>query len=240
MRNFFLVIAVIFAGFYAMNRFSSSDSSAVVQNNPIAEREQKLNQLVLLQPFKQHHAKPYEEAVQAANTALPNNDIEAVVSGSFWWSLRRVVEQQADDQGQYLWAQAYLQQLYDARRADRCFAIAFPLYSKLPPAQIREFLADSTQKQTADALSYILTHSGSRSVVERMQMPTAWQGVAERLRQEYGADADMINQGEVASDKRKQCDVVIRTFEYSLSLPEQERGPVLRWLLDHHISAVVF
>ena len=65
-------------------------------------------------------------------------------------------------------------------------------------------------------------------------------GIAQHLRQEYGADADMINQGEVATDKRKQCDVVIRAFEYSLSLPEQDRGKVLRWLLDRHISVAVF
>lgn len=91
-----------------------------------------------------------------------------------------------------------------------------------------------------DALSYILTHSGQRSVVESMHTPAAWQGVAEHLRQEYGADADMLNQGEVAADKRKQCDVLIRTFEYMLSLPEQERGGVLRWFLERHISVVVF
>lgn len=239
MRNLFLIVGVIFAIFYGLNRFSQSKSDQIPQNNPIAQREQKLGQLVLLQPLKQYAAKPYEEALQIANSAQPN-EVDTAVASSLWWSLRRVIEQQADDQGQYLWAQAYVQQLYDARQADRCFAISFPLYSKNTPQQLREFLAESTQKQSADALTYILTHSGARSVVERMQAPAAWMGIAQHLRQEYGADADMINQGEVATDKRKQCDVVIRAFEYSLSLPEQDRGKVLRWLLDRHISVAVF
>ena len=177
MRNLFLIVGVIFAIFYGLNRFSQSKSDQIPQNNPIAQREQKLGQLVLLQPLKQYAAKPYEEALQIANSAQPN-EVDTAVASSLWWSLRRVIEQQADDQGQYLWAQAYVQQLYDARQADRCFAISFPLYSKNTPQQLREFLAESTRKQSADALTYILTHSGARSVVERMQAPAAWMGIA--------------------------------------------------------------
>lgn len=136
MRNFFFIVGAIFAVFYLCTRFSVSNSAQTSLNNPIAEREHNLNQLVLLQPLKQHDAQINQDVLKTANAAQSNQVVDAVAP-SLWWTLRRVVEQRADDQGQYLWAQAYVQQLYDARRADRCFEIAFPLYNKTPPQQLQ-------------------------------------------------------------------------------------------------------
>lgn len=64
--------------------------------------------------------------------------------------------------------------------------------------------------------------------------------IADKLRQDYGQDADLLNAGETAQDKNKQCEVVIRTFEYILSLHPEEQAPVIRWMLNRHISVSVF
>lgn len=164
----------------------------------------------------------------------------AAVSSTLWWKLREIVEKQADDEGQRLWTKAYLQQLYDAKSNGNCFPIAFPLYAKTTIDERRNLLSIATQQQTAAALNYILTHQGSRSVVERMQAPPEWTEIAEKLRQDYATDADLLNAGETAPDKNKQCEVVIRTFEYILSLPVEKQGPVIRWMLDRHIAVSVF
>jgi len=172
--------------------------------------------------------------------ALNVNEIEASVSSTLWWKLREIIEKKADDEGQRLWANAYLQQLYDAKRKGDCFPISFPLYSRTSPQQRRALLSQNTQQQSSEALTYILTHNGKRSVVDRMQAPEAWSQVADKLRQDYGAEADLINSGETAEDKNKQCEVVVRTFEYILSLPQEQQGPVIRWFLDKHISVGIF
>lgn len=240
MKHLFLVLILVFAAFYIMNRFSQHDHpTTAASSDPIAQRQQQLDQIVLLKPIQQHDAKRYDELMQLANSAQPN-ELEAMLKSSLWWKIRTTVEQQADDEGQYRWAKAYLEQLYDARRADHCFSISFPLYSQDTPQQIREFLLESTQQQSRDALTYILTHHGERSVLEPMQTPEAWFTVAQHLSQEYGADAELLNAGETATNKRKQCDVVIRTFEYVLSLPVEDRGKVLRWLLSKHIAVAIF
>ncbi len=242
MKAALIVIGVIFTVFLLLNRCSQHEpaTAQTIQNNPVEQRQTALDQIVLLQPLKQHAFKDYETIQQTANAAVQSEEMLAAVSSTLWWKLREIVEKQADDEGQRLWAKAYLQQLYDAKRKGNCFAIAFPLYGKTTIDERRNLLSIATQQQTAAALNYILTHQGSRSVVNRMQAPPAWIQIAEKLRQDYGADADLLNAGETAPDKNRQCEVVIRSFEYILSLPAEQQGPVLRWMLDRHIAVSVF
>ncbi|ENX41177.1 hypothetical protein [Acinetobacter sp. NIPH 2100] len=242
MKAAFIVIGVIFATFFLLNRCSHRDviSDQAVQSNPVQQRQQALDQIVLLQPLKQHAFKDYESIQQTANASVQPEEMLAFVSSTLWWKLRDIVEKQADDEGQRLWIKAYLQQLYDAKRKGNCFPIAFPLYGKTSIDERRGLLSQSTQQQTAAALDYILTHQGTHSAVDRMQAPSAWMQIADKLRQDYGQDADLLNAGETAQDKNKQCEVVIRTFEYILSLPLEEQGPVIRWMLNRHISVSIF
>ncbi|WP_336948539.1 hypothetical protein [Acinetobacter junii] len=242
MKVVFIVIGFIFIIFFMLNRCSHQELPANTQdaNNPIAQRQDILDQIVLLQPLKQYASKDYESIQQTANGVVNVNEIEASVSSTLWWKLREIIEKKADDEGQRLWANAYLQQLYDAKRKGDCFPISFPLYSKTSPQQRRALLSQNTQQRSSEALTYILTHNGKRSVVDRMQAPEAWSQVADKLRQDYGAEADLINSGETAEDKNKQCEVVVRTFEYILSLPQEQQGPVIRWFLDKHISVGIF
>lgn len=242
MKVVFIVIGFIFIIFFMLNRCSHQELPANTQdaNNPIAQRQNILDQIVLLQPLKQYASKDYESIQQTANGVVNVNEIEASVSSTLWWKLREIIVKKADDEGQRLWANAYLQQLYDAKRKGDCFPISFPLYSKTSPQQRRALLSQNTQQQSSEALTYILTHNGKRSVVDRMQAPEAWSQVADKLRQDYGAEADLINSGETAEDKNKQCEVVVRTFEYILSLPQEQQGPVIRWFLDKHISVGIF
>lgn len=242
MRAAFIVIGAIFTVFFLLNRCSQHEltSGQAVQNNPVEQRQNLLDQIILLQPLKQHAFKDYESIQQTANAVVQPEEMLAAVSSSLWWKLREIVEKQADDEGQRLWAKAYLQQLYDAKRKGNCFPIVFPLYAKTTIDERRNLLSVATQQQTAAALDYILTHQGTHSVVDRMQAPPAWIQIADKLRQDYGTDADLINAGETAQDKNKQCEVVIRTFEYILSLPVEQQGPVIRWMLDRHIAVSVF
>ncbi|ESK54502.1 hypothetical protein [Acinetobacter tjernbergiae] len=242
MKAALIVIGVIFATFFLLNRCSKHDiePTSSTQNTPIQQRQGALDQIVLLQPLKQHAVKEYESIQQTANSSIQSQEMVAAVSSTLWWKLREIVEKQADDEGQRLWANAYLQQLYDAKRKGNCFPISFPLYSKTSPDERRALLSQSTQQQTAAALTYILTHQGTRSIVERMQAPEAWSKIAEKLRQDYVADVDLLNAGETAKDKNKQCEVVARTFEYILSLPMEQQGPVIRWMLNNHITVGVF
>lgn len=242
MRAALMVIGVIFAVFFLLNRCSQHEltSGQAAQNSPVEQRQNLLDQIVLLQPLKQHAIKDYETIQQTANATVQPEEMLTAVSSTLWWKLREIVEKKADDEGQRLWTKAYLQQLYDAKRKGNCFPIAFPLYAKTTIDQRRNLLSIATQQQTATALNYILTHQGSRSVVDRMQAPPEWTEIAEKLRQDYAADADLLNAGETAPDKNKQCEVVIRTFEYILSLPVEKQGPVIRWMLDRHIGVSVF
>lgn len=241
MKVAFMVIGLIFVTFFLLNRCSQHDTASnTVQSNPVEQRQNTLDQIVLLQPLKQHAPKDYEAIQQTANGGTQSQEIMAAVSSTLWWKLREMVERQADDEGQRLWTKAYLQQLYDAKRKGNCFPVSFPLYSKISMDERRALLSQTTQQQAAAALTYILTHQGKRSVVERMQAPKEWQQVAQKLQQDYGSDADLINAGETAKDKNKQCEVVIRTFEYILSLPVEQQGPVIRWILNNHIAVGVF
>lgn len=242
MKVAFMVVGGIFILFFLLNRCSQHDLSATqdVQNNPIEQRQQILDQIVLLQPIKQHAGKEYEAVQQLANGVIQPNEITDQVSRDLWWKLRAIIEKQADDEGQRLWTKAYLQQLYDAKRKGNCFPVSFPLYSKTSVEAYRALLSQNTQQQSAEALTYILTHQGKRSVVERMQPPAEWSQIAQKLRQDYGDDAYLLNAGETAEDKNKQCEVVVRTFEYILSLPTEQQGPVIRWMLNTHISVAVF
>lgn len=242
MRITFIVIGLVFASFFLLNRCSQRDTVSTdnMQNNPIQQRQSVLEQIVLLQPLKQHAVTEYETIQQTANAAIQPQEIQSAVSSTLWWKLREIVEKQADDEGQRLWTNAYLQQLYDARQRGNCFPVSFPLYSRVSADERRALFSPKTQQQSADALTYILTHQGKRSVLESRQAPPEWQHIAEKLRQDYAEDADLINAGETAADKKKQCDVVIRTFEYILSLPVEQQGPVIRWMLNTHISVGVF
>ena len=239
MRVILAVIGIVFVFFFLLNRCSHHDS-ATVQNNPIALRQQALDQIVLLQPIKLHDAKEYEKVMQTANAAIQPSDVATAVSQSMWWDLRSMIEAQADDEGQRLWVAAYLQQLYDAKRKGRCFEISFPLYNKRDPDSVRAMLRPSTQEQTAAALTYILTHHGTSSSVEHMQAPEGWSPVAQKLSQRFGDDLNLLNLGETAQDKNRQCDVVIGTFEEILSLEPDPRGRVIRWMLNNHISVTIF
>ncbi|UUM26399.1 hypothetical protein NQU59_11905 [Acinetobacter colistiniresistens] len=242
MKSAFIVIGAIFIIFFLLNRCSHHDPVSDQSNNqnPIGQRQQNLDQIILLQPLKQHLPKEYETIQQTANASVQSNEMLAAVSSTLWWKLRDIVEKQADDEGQRLWIKAYLQQLYDAKRKGNCFPIAFPLYSKTSIEERKALLSITTQQQTAAALTYILTHKGKRSPVDHMQAPSTWTGIADKLRQDYGQDANLLNAGETATDKNKQCEVVIRTFEYILSLPQEEQAPVIRWMLNRHISVSVF
>ena len=240
MRAALVVIGVVFAAFFLMHRCSQNKvSTSAGQGSPIELRQQALDQIVLLQPLKQYDAKEYDKLQQVANNALQPNEVADDVRSTLWWRLRSIVEAQADDEGQQLWAKAYLQQLYDAKSKANCFPFSFPLYSKTSTDEKRALLTQRTQQQSAEALTYILTHhGGKRSKVD--QTPEGWASVAGKLSQDYGDDADLINAGETAKDKYKQCNVVISTFEYMLALPEEQRGQVIRWLLGRHIAVAVF
>lgn len=242
MKVAFMVIGLIFAAFFLLNRCSQHGeaSNNTVPNNPVEQRQNVLDQIVLLQPLKQHAVKDYEAIQQAANGAIQSQEVNAAVSSTLWWKLREIIEKQADDEGQRLWTKAYLQQLYDAKRKGNCFPVSFPLYSKTSADERRALLSQGTQQQSAAALTYILTHQGKRSTVERMQSPLGWREIAQKLQQDYGDDANLINAGETAKDKNRQCEVVIRTFEYILSLPVEQQGPVIRWILNDHIAVGVF
>ncbi|WP_336040865.1 hypothetical protein [Acinetobacter dispersus] len=242
MKAAFIVIGVIFATFFLLNRCSHRDATSdqSINHNPIEQRQQALDQISLLQPLKQHLPKDYETLQQTANASVQPEEMLAAVSSTLWWKLRDIVEKQADDEGQRLWTKAYLQQLYDAKRKGNCFPIAFPLYGKTSIDERKALLSSAAQQQTVAALTYILTHQGAHSSVDRMQAPQAWGQIADKLRQDYGQDADLLNAGETAQDKNKQCEVVIRTFEYILSLPPEEQAPVIRWMLNRHISVSVF
>jgi hypothetical protein len=239
MRIIFYVIGIVFVVFFLLNRCTHHDS-AIAQNNPIALRQQALDQIVLLQPIKLYDAKEYEKLMQAANAALQPGDVASAVSQSMWWDLRSIIESQADDEGQRLWVAAYLQQLYDAKRKGRCFEISFPLYNKRDPDAVRAMLRPSTQEQTAVALTYILTHHGTHSSVEHMEAPEGWSQVAQKLSQRFGDDLNLLNMGETAQDKNRQCDVVIGTFEEMLALEPEPRGRVIRWMLNDHIAVTIF
>ena len=242
MRVALIVIGVVFSIFFLMHRCSQSRTSVgAMQSSPIEQRQQALDQIILLQPVKQYATKDYEELEQAANGVSQPSEVAATVKSTLWWKLRNIVEARADDEGQRLWSKAYLQQLYDARNQGNCFPISFPLYSRTTVDDNRALLQPSTQRQSAQALNYILTHhDGVRSKVDRMQAPEGWASVSENLVRDYGDDADLINAGETAKDKRRQCDVVISTFEYMLALPDGQQAQVIRWMLDRHISVAVF
>jgi hypothetical protein len=239
MRVILSVIGIVFVFFFLLNR-CSYQGSATAQNNPIALRQQALDQIVLLQPIKQYDAKEYEKVIQTANGAMQPSDVANLVSQSMWWDLRSIIEARADDEGQRLWVAAYLQQLYDAQRKGRCFEISFPLYNKRDPDAVRAMLRPSTQQQSAAALTYILTHHGTYSSVEHMQAPEGWSKVAQKLSQRFGDDFNLFNMGETAKDKNRQCDVVIGTFEEMLALDPEPRGRMIRWMLNNHISVTIF
>ncbi|MDE2421029.1 MAG: hypothetical protein KGO49_07610 [Gammaproteobacteria bacterium] len=242
MRAALIVIGVIFSIFFLMHRCSQSrTSSSTVQNTPIEQRQQVLDQIVLLQPIKQYATKDYEELVQVANGTAQSSEVAAAVKSTLWWKLRNIVEARADDEGQQRWAKAYLQQLYDARSQGNCFPISFPLYSRTTVDENRELLQPSTQRQSAQALTYILTHhDGIRTAGDSMQASEGWASVSDKLVRDYGDDANLINVGETAKDKRRQCDVVISAFEYMLALPDAQQGQVIRWMLHNHIAIAVF
>jgi hypothetical protein len=240
MRVIFYVIGVFFAIFFLLNHCSHHVSTTTDQNNPIVLRQHALDQIVLLQPLKLHDAKEYEKLLQTSNAALQPSDVANLVGQSMWWDLRSIIESQADDEGQRLWVKAYLQQLYDAKRIGRCFEISFPLYNKKDPDAIRAMLRPSTQEQSAAALTYILTHHGTYSSIERMQAPEGWSHVAQKLSQRFGDDLNLLNMGETAKDKNRQCDVVIGTFEEVLALDPEPRGRVIRWMLNNHVAVTIF
>lgn len=242
MRVALIVIGVIFSIFFLMHRCSQSrTSTSAMQNSPIEQRQQALDQIVLLQPIKQYATKDYDEFVQAANGATQPNEVASAVKSTLWWKLRSIVETQADDEGQQRWAKAYLQQLYDARNQGNCFPISFPLYSRTTADENRALLQPSTQRQSAQALTYILTHhDGIRTAVNSTQASEGWASVSEKLVRDYGDDANLMNVGETAKDKRRQCDVVISAFEYMLALPDEQQGQVIRWMLSQHIAVAVF
>ena len=242
MRVVLIVIGVVFASFFLMNRCSQhADPTNAAQSDPIAQRQQVLDQVVLLEPLKQYAPKDYEAMQQAANSEADPDKIVATLRSPLWWKLREIIEKRADDQGQKLWANAYLQQLYNAKYHGNCFPISFPLYSRTSVEENRALLHPSTQQKSAEALTYILTHlDGARSTLDSSYPPEGWSTVSERLRSEYGDDAGLINAGETAEDKKKQCDVVISTFEYMLALPDEQQGRVIRWMLNTHISVAVF
>lgn len=241
MRAALIVIVVVFSIFFMISRCSHHQPpTRAGQSHPIEQRQDALDQIVLLQPLKENATKDYEAIELSASGGIPPQEVAAAIRSTLWWKLRDIIERQADDEGQLLWVNAYLQQLENAKNHGDCFAISFPLYSKTSPDEVRALLYPSTQQKAAEALTYMLTHHGVHSTVDSMQAPEGWSVVSERLSHDYGNDADLINAGSTAEDKNKQCDVVISMFESILALPDEQRGRVIRWILDKHISVAVF
>lgn len=246
MKVILAIIGFIFATLFAYNFYISSSPSVDVSkehNNPIKQRTTALSDIRLVAAIK-NDSEIYSSVQQAANSTSVDN-IFNTVRGSLWWDVRRLVEQYADDEGQRLWAEAYLQQLREAQRAGKCPPFSFPIYERLEQQEIYDILSNETQQKTVDALTYIVENKAEEPIaVPDMSELTGednyWIPIVQQLRKKYGDDIDLINQGEVAKDRKRQCDVLISYLEVILSKKPSERAAALRYFLDRHIAVVIF
>ncbi|MFW2176367.1 MULTISPECIES: hypothetical protein [unclassified Moraxella] len=251
MKYLFIAIIIGFVGLLGFNwvisskRASSEGLSAQesADSSPIAQREQVLNSLVLVRAIKQGDDKLFQQ-LQAETNGTQQADANQIANHSMLkYRLNALLKNDVSDEGQRKWAEAYLQQIRDAKLEGSCNTFAFPSNDDTDPKKVQDLLSSSTQHKSEQALAFALADkTGSKTNIDSLDSSVYWSPFVTKLQEKFGDDVSLLNgSGEATSqDKNRPCDVVIGTMETLLSMPDNIRTPALRKFMQGRDTVVIF